>query len=335
MADPFLRKTLGSSALQVSQLSLGTAPLGNLLQEVSEEEAQQTLKQALSSGINYVDTAPFYGYGLAEERLRRVLPSLAERPILSTKVGRLIRPGERSGNELYGDQQPFYLAHLDQRCVFDFSYDGVLRSHDESLQRLGLDKVDLLHIHDPDDHFEEAVKGALPALRRLREEGTIGAVSAGMNQWEMLSRFLDHGDFDNFLLAGRYTLLDQSSLTELLPKCVERKVSIIIGGVFNSGILANPVRGITYNYVEAPTDLIERALAMKTLCERHGVSLKAAALQFPLAHPAVATVLTGVRSRVEWEENLQLFQQPIPGELWQEFRAAGFVGEDVPLPTGI
>jgi D-threo-aldose 1-dehydrogenase len=306
--------------------------LGNLLREVSKKEALLTIEEALNSGINYLDTAPFYGYGLAEERISQCLQKLSQRPLISTKVGRLIRPGIREGNELYGDKQPFYLANLDKHFIFDFSYDGVLRSHEESLQRLGVEAVDILHIHDSDNHFTDAVEGAYRALNRLREEGSIKAVSAGMNQWEMLSQFLDHGDFDCFLLAGRYTLLDQSSLAELLPKCIKHGTSIVIGGVYNSGILANPVRGTTYNYVEAPQDLIDRVLAMEVVCQRHGISLKAAALQFPLGHPAVATVLTGVRSRVEWQENLQLFELEIPREFWLELREKGMMNPEAPLP---
>ena len=332
MPNPFETNALGSSGLSVSQLSLGAAPLGNLLNKVSEEEALLTIEEALNSGINYVDTAPFYGYGLSEERIGRSLPQLSSRPLISTKVGKLIRPGVREGNELFGDRQPFYLANLDKRFIFDFSYDGVLRSHEESLQRLGVDAVDILHIHDSDEHFTDAVQGAYQALNRLREEGSIKAVSAGMNQWEMLSKFLDHGDFDCFLLAGRYTLLDQSSLAELLPKCLKHGTSIVIGGVYNSGILANPVPGTTYNYVEAPQDLIDRALAMDVICQRHGVPLKAAALQFPLGHPSVATVLTGVRSCEEWQENLRLFELEIPRDLWLELREESMVGPEVPLP---
>ena len=332
MPNPFETNALGSSGLSVSQLSLGAAPFGNLRNKVSEEEAFLTIEEALNSGINYVDTAPYYGYGLSEERIGRCLPKLSKRPLISTKVGKLIRPGVREGTELFGDRQPFYLANLDKRFIFDFSYDGVLRSHEESLQRLGVDAVDILHIHDPDEHFTDAVQGAYRSLNRLREEGSIKAVSAGMNQWEMLSKFLDHGDFDCFLLAGRYTLLDQSSLAELLPKCLKHRTSIVIGGVYNSGILANPVPGTTYNYVEAPQDLIDRALAMEVICQRHGVPLKAAALQFPLGHQAVATVLTGVRSREEWQENLRLFELEVPRDLWLELQYEGMIGPEVPLP---
>ena len=205
--------------------------------------------------------------------------------------------------------------------VFDFSYDGVMHSVEESLERLGLDRVDVLHIHDPDEHYDEALSGAYRALDRLRAEGTIGAVGAGMNQAEMLVRFARDADFDCFLLAGRYTLLDRTGARELLPLCAERGIGIIAGGVFNSGILANPTPGGTFNYQAAPLDIVERAQRLAAICKRHGVELKAAAIQFPLRHPAVAVVLTGCRSVAEVEENVRMFQTRVPDELWKELDA--------------
>jgi len=205
--------------------------------------------------------------------------------------------------------------------VFDFSYDGVMRSAEESLVRLGLDRIDVLHIHDPDDHYEEALSGAYRALDRMRSEGIIKAVGAGMNQAEMLARFAREADFDCFLLAGRYTLLDRIGLKELLPLCVEKGIAIIAGGVFNSGILADPRPGATYNYTVAPPQLVERAAQLNAICKRHGVDLKAAAIQFPLRHAAVACVLTGCRSVAEVEENVQMFETPVPDTLWDELDA--------------
>jgi D-threo-aldose 1-dehydrogenase len=202
--------------------------------------------------------------------------------------------------------------------VFDFSYDGVMRSVEESLTRLGMDRIDVLLIHDPDNYFDQAMTGAYRALDRLRSEGTITAVGAGMNQAEMLTRFAREADFDVFLLAGRYTLLDQSGARELLPLCLERGIAVVAGGVFNSGILADPRPGAHYNYRVAPPELIERAHQIAAICERHGVELKAAAIQFPLRHPAVTSVLTGCRSVSELNENLSIFQSPIPDELWAE-----------------
>jgi D-threo-aldose 1-dehydrogenase len=271
------------------------------------------VETAWGSGIRFFDTAPLYGHGLAERRLGSVL---REKPrdefVLATKVGRLLRPdAPPEPGQAYKGVPPV-------NPVFDFSYEGVMRSVEESLGRLGLDRVDILHIHDPDEHFEEALAGAYRALDRLRAEGTIRAVGAGMNQSAMLARFAREADFDCFLLAGRYTLLDRSGEVELLPLCAERDIAIIAGGVFNSGILANPGPGTTYNYRQAPPELVQRALGMKEACGRHGVELKAAAIQFPSRHPAVAAVLTGCRSVAEVEENVRAFQSPIPDALWDE-----------------
>ena len=274
------------------------------------------VEAAWDAGIRLFDTAPLYGHGLAERRLGEVLRTKPrEEFVLATKVGRLLRAGappERG--QSYVDVPPV-------NPVFDFSFDGVMRSVEESLERLGLDRIDVLHIHDPDDHYEEALSGAYRALDRLRTEGTIGAVGAGMNQSEMLARFARAADFDCFLLAGRYTLLDRSGAMELLPLCVERGVAIIAGGVFNSGILANPRPGGTFNYQAAPPGVIARAQELAAICDRHGVELKAAALHFPLRHPAVPAVLTGCRSVAEVEENVRLFATDIPEDLWRELDA--------------
>ncbi|KAJ55456.1 aldo/keto reductase [Actibacterium mucosum KCTC 23349] len=334
MPNAATRVALGNTGLKVSQLALGTAPLGNLLAEIPEDQAEAAFAAALDAGINYIDTAPFYGYGLAEERAGRALQGRNRSDfVISTKVGRLIRPGERSGAEVFDGGKSFYLAKPGMMTQRDYSYDGVMTSLDESLTRLGTDYVDLLHIHDPDDHFDEAVKGAYPALAKLREEGVIKGVSAGMNQWEMLSNFMDHGHWDAFLLAGRYTLLDQTGLPELLPKCVDAGTAIIAGGVYNSGLLADPRPGITYNYMPVTEDILAQALRIKAVCEAHDVPLKAAAIQFPLAHPAVPTILTGVRSADEFTENLQLFETDIPDALWGDLRAEGLLPADAPTPA--
>jgi D-threo-aldose 1-dehydrogenase len=310
------RGQLGRTRLQVTRLGLGTAPLGGLFQAVSDDEAIRVVEAAWNSGMRFFDTAPLYGHGLAERRLGTVLSTKPrDEFVLATKVGRLLRadappePGQA------------YMGVPAVNPVFDFSYDGVMRSVEESLQRLGLDRVDVLHIHDPDEHHDEALAGAYRALDRLRADGTIGAVGAGMNQAEMLVRFVREADFDCFLLAGRYTLLDRSGATELLPLCAERSIGIVAGGVFNSGILADPRPGTTFNYQEATPDLIARARQIKATCERHGVDVKAAALQFPLRHPAVASVLTGCRSVSEVEENVRMFQAPVPDELWADLDA--------------
>lgn len=328
------RVALGNTGLKVSQLALGTAPLGNLLAEIPEDQSEAAFAAALDAGLNYIDTAPFYGYGLAEERVGRALQGRDRSDyVVSTKVGRLIRPGERSGAEVFDGGKSFYMAKPGMMTQRDYSYDGVMISVEESLKRLDMDYVDVLSIHDPDDHFDEAVQGAYPALAKLREEGVIKGVSAGMNQWEMLSNFMDHGHFDAFLLAGRYTLLDQTGLPELLPKCAAAGTAIIAGGVYNSGLLADPRPGITYNYMPVTDDVLAQALRIKAVCEAHNVPLKAAAIQFPLAHASVPTVLTGVRSAAEFTENLELFETNIPDALWGDLRAEGLLSADAPTPA--
>lgn len=216
--------------------------------------------------------------------------------------------------------------------VFDFSAEGVLRSVDESLERLRLDRIDVVHVHDPDDHYEAALTQAYPALDRLRGEGAIGAIGAGMNQVEMLVRFAREADFDCFLVAGRYTLLDQTALPQLLPLCRERNIAVIVGGVYNSGILVDPKPGATFDYRPALPSWLERAQKLRAICDRHAVPLMAAAIQFPLAHPAVASLLVGARSKTELEENLDLLALPIPAELWTELRSEGLLPEEAPVP---
>ena len=269
------------------------------------------VEAAWQAGIRFFDTAPLYGHGLAERRLGEVLRTKPRNEfVLATKVGRLLRA------DAPADPGQSYKGVPPVNPVFDFSYDGVMRSVEESLARFGLDGVDVLHIHDPDEHFEEALGGAYPALERLRAEGSIKAVGAGMNQAEMLARFAREADFDCFLLAGRYTLLDHLGAKELLGLCIQHGIGIIAGGVFNSGILADPRPGANFNYQPAPPALVRRAEELKAICERHGVGLKAAAIQFPLRHHAVASVLTGCRSVAEVEENVRMFQTSIPDQLW-------------------
>jgi D-threo-aldose 1-dehydrogenase len=333
LIEPAEATPLGRTALRVTRVGLGTAPLGGLYAPVSDEVARATLVRAWELGLRFFDTAPLYGHGLSE---RRVGAALAGRPrdqlVLATKVGRLLRAGAppddsrlSGGLDRWPDVPPV-------NPVFDFSYDGVLRSVAESLERLALDRVDVLHIHDPDEHYKQALDGAYRALDRLRAEGTIGAVGAGMNQAEMLVRFAREAEFDCFLVAGRYTLLDQSALAELLPLCLERGVAVILGGVYNSGILADPRPGATYDYSVAPPQLLERARRVAAVCERHNVPLKAAALQFPLAHPAVTSLLLGARSVAELEENLALLRIELPAELWTELRREALLPAEAPTP---
>jgi D-threo-aldose 1-dehydrogenase len=316
--DPATLRPLGRCGLDVTALSFGTAPIGGMFEAVTDDQAAATLEEAWSAGIRFFDTAPLYGLGSSEERLGRML---ADKPreafVVSTKVGRLILSSSdaESAHDISA-----WIGAQGRVPVFDFSYDGVLRSVDASLSRLGLDSVDVLHIHDPDDHHEEAIAGAYRALNRLRDERVVGAVGAGMNQSEMLMRFADEGDFDCFLLAGRFTLLDRSGRA-LLDLCAERGIGVICGGVFNSGVLADPKPGATYDYTAAPPSLIGRALEMASICDSHGTSLKAAALQFPFTHEAVATVLSGARTPDEIAENARALAAPIPDAVWNDLSA--------------
>jgi D-threo-aldose 1-dehydrogenase len=297
--------------LALSRLGLGTAPIGGLYLAVSDEQAHAVVDRAWAFGLRFFDTAPLYGSGLAERRLGA---SLRGRPreefAVSTKVGRLLRPGAPSA----AFQGAPALAP-----VFDFSYDGALRSLDESLERLGLNRVDIALIHDPDDHFAEAVAGAYAALDRLRHEGVVRAIGVGMNQSALLARFARETDVDCLLLAGRYTVLDRDAGRELLPLCAERGIAVIAGGVFNSGILAD---GEMFDYAPAPASVRRRAADLRKLCERWETPLAAAALQFPLRHPAVVSVLVGCRSADEVAEDARLFSLELPDGLWSELDAA-------------
>jgi len=320
---------LGRRGLRISRLGLGTAPLGNLFTEVPESDADATVDAALAGGITFLDTAPHYGLGVAERRLGRRLARLPrERFVLSTKVGRLVRPLEAGET---ADPEGFVATPAAKR-VWDFSRDGVRRSLDESLDRLGLDRVDVALVHDPDQHEHEAAGQALPALAELRDQGVVGAIGAGMNQAEMLTRFVRELDLDLVLMAGRYSLLDQRALGELLPVCAERGVAVVIGGVFNSGLLADPRPGATFDYAPAPPELVERAGRLQAVCARHGVPLRAAALAFPFGHPAVASVLVGARTAAEVQDAVAMVDRPVPAELWTELVAEGLLPDHVPTP---
>ena len=333
LVNPQEQVRLGGTPVQVTRLGLGAAPLGGLYQELTDEAAAEVVQASWDSGIRLFDTAPLYGYGVSERRLGS---NLRDKPrgefALATKVGRLLRPGVAPDPSQFHNGEPFFKGAPPVSPVFDFGYDGVMRSVEESLDRLGLDRIDILHIHDPDDHYEAALAGAYRALDRLRSEGSIGAVGAGMNQAAMLARFARAGRFDCVLLAGRYTLLDQSGLEELLPLCQTEGISVIAGGAFNSGVLAGPGPGARYNYVPAPPEILERACRIASVCEHHGVPLKAAAVQFPLGHPAVASVLVGCRSPLEVKENVEMFRHPIPSDLWRELKHEGLLSEEVPVP---
>ena len=301
----------------ITPLGLGCAPLGNLFSAISDDDAAATVDAAGDAGVRFFDTAPLYGNGLSERRLGA---ALAKRPrdefVLSTKVGRLLRepPLGAALDTIFVDA-----PNLDP--VFAYSRDDVLRSIDESLTRLGLDRIDVVHVHDPDDHEHEALTGAFPTLIELRDQGVIGAVGCGMNQWQMLDRFVDRVDLDCVLLAGRYSLLDRSGADVLLPHCAERGVDVVLGGVFNSGLLADPEHNTTYDYASAPAALVARARAMVRACCEQGVSLTAAALQFALRHPAVSAVVVGARSAAEVRADVAAAAAPIPDDVWDALAA--------------
>jgi D-threo-aldose 1-dehydrogenase len=296
--------------LPLSRLGLGTAPLGGLYDPVSDKEAYAVVDRAWELGLRFFDTAPHYGSGLAERRLGAALRERArEQFVISTKVGRLLRPGA---------PDPVFRGAPACASVFDFSYEGALRSLDESLERLAIERVDIALIHDPDDHFAEALAGAYVALERLRGEGIVRAIGVGMNQSALLARFARETDVDCLLLAGRYTLLDRGALRDLLPLCVEREIAVVAGGVFNSGVLAG---GTTFDYAPAATAVRTRVAELHEICARWNTPLAAAALQFPLRHPAVVSVLAGCRSAGEVEEDARLFSLELPDGLWEELGA--------------
>ncbi|MEV7991747.1 aldo/keto reductase [Streptomyces sp. NPDC086077] len=313
-----------------ARLAFGAAGIGNLYTELTDQQAYDAVAAAWRQGVRHFDTAPHYGLGLSERRLGA---ALREHPrpsyTLSTKVGRRLEPAYGTGDDLAHG----FVVPATHRRVWDFTADGIRRTLDASLERLGLDHVDTVYLHDPDDHAEQAFREGYPALERLRSEGVVGAIGAGMNQTAMLTRFVRDTDVDVVLCAGRYTLLDQSALTDLLPAARERGTAVVIGGAFNSGLLAEPRRGATYDYAAATGELVERALRLKAVAERHGTTLRAAALAFCAAHPAVTGVLVGARSAAEADDCAEQFRAPVPAALWQELRETGLLPADAPVPA--
>jgi D-threo-aldose 1-dehydrogenase len=353
--NPYDRARLGRTKLEVTKLGFGMAPLGGLYAPVTDDQAAEVLAHAWELGIRYYDAAPLYGYGRAEQRLGRMLQTRSRREfVISTKVGRLLYPldevlahpewdrdWQRLGSvtKVGPDETPpeelndwYYRGVPDFRPVYDYSYDGIMRSVEASLKRTGLDRLDILWIHDPDTHWEQAIGGAYPALAKLRSEGVVSAIGAGMNQVEMLARFAREGDFDAFMCAGRYTLLDQPALAELLPLCVQKGIAIVIAGVMNSGLLANPTPESHFDYGPAPKAWIDKALRIKAVCERNNVPLRAAALQFVFAHPAVTTVVAGVRTIGHLDDTVAMLHNPIPDVLWDDLRSEGLLLPEAPTP---
>ena len=339
----FPLRSIGKTGLKVTELGFGTAPLGNLFRPLPDSVAQDTLAAAEKAGFGYYDTAPFYGFGLSERRLGDAL-RLRKDIVLSTKVGRLLKP-------VPGPADPTAVRHgyatpMPFEPVFDYSYDAVMRSYEESLQRLGLSRIDLLYIHDigrlthgdaNQARMAELTKGGgLKALEELRAGGAISGFGMGVNEVAACLEVMDHARLDVILLAGRYTLLEQTSLDELFPRCEEASTSIVIGGPYNSGILALGTKAgapLYYNYEPAPQNVIEKVRKIEAVCGRHNVPLAAAALQFPLAHKLVASVIPGLDSPERVIHTLALYQYEVPPALWQELRQEQLIRTHAPIPA--
>lgn len=331
---------LGNGGLTFTELGFGTAPLGNLYKAISDSDARATLDAAWEGGVRYFDTAPLYGLGLSETRLN---PFLRDKPrndyLLSTKVGRLIQPcapEHRAGVGKWFDVPC-------RREQYDYSYDGIMRSFEHSFSRLGVDRIDILHVHDlcifshgskaiSDMRIEEFFAGrGYDAMISLRDQGVIRAISGGINEWEVCQTLAERGDFDLFLLAGRYTLLEQTALNSFLPLCDSRGIGVITGGPYNSGILATGAKpGAFYNYDPAPAQIIERVNAIESVCNAHNVRMIDAAFQFPLLHPAHVAVIPGGQGVNEMDSNLQAAKADVPAALWGDLKTNGLLREDAP-----
>jgi D-threo-aldose 1-dehydrogenase len=306
--------------LELTRLSLGTAPLAGLFKSVDISESDQLIHTALDNGMNYFDTAPLYGHGLAEERLGRILGKVSQPFVLQTKVGRVLNWVEKA------DPVPWFPdADPHIQPVFDYSADGIKRSLEDSLNRLGVDHIDIALMHDAENHIEQAIKIAYPVLADLKRQGIIKAVGIGINFCDVAIEIMKNVDLDIVLLAGRYTLLDQSAQNKLLPYALERKVDITIGGVFNSGVLADPKPGATFEYLPASDEIIKKAQDIRAFLSKQGIPLTAAALQFPLRHPAVTSVLTGSRNSKELLANMADFDLELPEDIWSQLEGAGLI----------
>jgi D-threo-aldose 1-dehydrogenase len=306
--------------LELTRLSLGTAPLAGLFKSVDVSDSDQLIHTALDNGMNYFDTAPLYGHGLAEERLGRILKTVTKPFVLETKVGRVLNWVEKA------DPVPWFPdADPHMQPVFDYSADGIKRSLDESLKRLGVDHIDIALMHEAENHIPQAINTAYPVLADLKRQGIIKAVGIGINFCDAAVEIMKSVDLDIVLLAGRYTLLDQSAQNKLLPYALERKVDITIGGVFNSGVLADPKPGATFEYLPASNEIIKKAQDIGAFLKKLGIPLTAAALQFPLRHPAVTSVLTGSRNSRELLANMTDFDLELPEDIWNQLEDAGLI----------
>tara|TARA_R110002020_G_scaffold134603_12_gene300738 strand:+ start:1303 stop:2319 length:1017 start_codon:yes stop_codon:yes gene_type:complete len=337
MTRTFEKRRIGHTDLEITTLGLGGASLAGIFSAVPAEQARATVSHALDQGLTYLDTAPQYGLGRSEHLVGDVLRSRRSQAVLSTKVGRLLKPVDPAAQDKgnWVDPLPF-----DQ--LYDYSYDGVMRSFEDSLQRLGLNRVDILYVHDIGAathgaaanavYWQQLAAGGYRALRELRDTGVIGAIGLGVNEWEVLMDALALGDWDVFLLAGRYTLLEQTALAPFMTACADRGASVVVGGPFNSGIL---VGGDKFNYAKAPEPVVARVRAIAAVCQSFGVPLPAAALQFPLTHPVVCNVLPGPRSPAELDGILDWWDIAIPPELWTTLAAQGLLAPGTPIPGGL
>jgi len=333
-------RVLGKSGVEVTIMGCGGAPLGNMYRAFPDAQARATLEACYDAGIRYFDTAPLYGFGLSEHRLGEALRGKERADlVLSTKVGRLLEPGDPATLD-HGQ----FKGGLPFAQVYDYSYDGVMRSLEDSLQRLGTWRIDILLVHDLDvwthgsedarrARVEAFMAGGYRAMVELREQGAVRAIGAGVNETAACQDLAERGDFDCFLLAGRYTLLEQGPLDEFLPLCERRNIALIIGGAYNTGILATGATpGAYFQYAPAPPEIMDRVRRIEAVCARHDVRLPTAALQFPLGHPAVATIALGMRAPEEVAQNLEIFAPAIPADLWAELKHDGLLRADAPTP---
>ena len=337
--NPGTKNKFGRVDLEVSAFSFGTAPIGNIFREIDEETSDAMIQTAWDAGVRYYDTAPMYGHGLAELRTGHSLRwKDRDEFVLSSKVGRLLKPARKADI----DYAPWTNAGR-FTMHFDYTYDGTMRAFEDSLQRMALESMDICFIHDIDvftrgdeqpEVFKQAMDGSWKALEKLRSEGVVKAIGVGVNEWQVCHEALKQRDFDCFLLAGRYTLLEQESLDEFLPLCEERGAAVVVGGGFNSGILATgAIEGAKYNYAPAPADIMDKVAKIEAICADHNVPLPAAALQFVVAHPAIPSFIAGTRTVEQLTKNLEWFSHPIPTDFWAELKEKGLLREDAPVPT--